>query len=772
MKTRQLNTLTIFLGLATSLLLVFLYFDTSVSVSNPLHWALFFILIVYTSIFSIPLTVGEVSLMPMASFTAILVIGPVPTAILELLTELVLGISRWIWPQKTGWRREQGGLNLVAASSANFTMHMVSILSAGALYYGLSGENPIHTLPNLLVALTAILVYVFINYLMAGIFLYLRSPAHAKFLFGHLRQMVLYEMLPMVFAPLAAHIFTDLGVIPFILFSLYLMISGFILRSQSITHKTLQRRIQELAGLQAVGQTLSTSLNLEDVLERIYQEVSKLMPTVNFFVALYHPEKNEVSFPLAYDHEQKKSWATRQAGHGVTEYILSTAKPLLIEKNVKDTIESLGLTHYGEEALSWLGVPILAGNQALGIIAVQSYALPNQIPQPLDNSHKEILSAIAAQASVAIQNARLYAQTDQALNQRLLELNSILNTTSEGMVLLDRSMTILEVNLAACTMLETTPSALIGKSTKEEDTTPHKALVIKKAIHKALAKKDIPSHEEDFLLTGKLDLPVKRTITPVEDATGEINGWLLVFRDLTEEHRLANFREDLTRMLVHDLRSPIITLQGGIDMVEVLLQDGDLETIPEMLTISRNSSQKMLGMINELLNINQMETGKLELQLSKTNLNEIFQDLSQQFYSILHKTNLQLEIQVDPGIPPIQADRNLLKRIIHNLLDNAIKFTPNGGKITLWAKVSPTDPDEVQLGVCDTGMGISKEMQKQLFKKHVTYRQGQSRRRGTGLGLYFCKLAASAHHGDIRVKSREGAGSCFTVELPTTQPQA
>lgn len=769
MKTRQLNAFIISLGILSGLFLAFLFFSTPIQNTNPLEWLLFLVLILYTSIFSIPLKVGEVSLMPTVALTSIMLLGPVPTAVLELCTDVILGFLRWLIPQKIGWQPEKNGLSLPASSAANFTMHMVSILAAGSFFYSLGGQIPIQDLRSGAVAFGTVLVYIIANYLFAGMLLYLRSQAYAKYLVKHLGPMLMVELLPMLFAPFAIHIYSDMGIFSFTIFAVTLMTLGYILRSQMLTQNALKRRIQELAGLQAVGQTLSTSLDLNQVLESIYHEVSKLMPTVNFFVALYHPDTDEVSFPLAYDRGKKVSWTTRAAGKGVTEYILTTQKPLLMENNVKATIESFGLTQYGEEAISWLGVPILAGDQSLGVIAVQSYTLPNQIPQLFDQSHQVILSTIADQASVAIQNARLYAQTDQALNQKLLELNSILDTTSEGLVLLDRSLKILEVNRAVCKMLETSPSNLIGKSAREEDTTPHKALMIGKKVRQALIDKEISSHLEEIILSGTKEIPVERSITPVVNITGEINGWLLVFRDLTEEIQLANFRQDLTRMLVHDLRSPIVTIQGGLDMIEILLDDGELETIPEMINISRSGSEKMLGMINELLNINQLETGELKLQIESVSLPDMYQELSSQFSSVVQKADLSLTTEFAPDLPAISADASLLKRVIHNLLDNAVKFTPNGGKIKLGAKRSPGDPDKIWIVVCDTGPGIPSEQQKQIFNKNVTYHTAHARRRGSGLGLYFCKLAVTAHQGDIRVISEEGKGSCFTVELPVTQ---
>lgn len=769
MKTRNLNALSIIFGIFTVSVLVFLFLTRPGQNPEPVHWLLFVILLSFTTLFGIPLAIGEISLVPMVSFAAMLVMGPIPAAFAELVADIFLGLARWQFPQRTGWQRGEGGFSLLATTTANLTMHIVSIIAAGGIFYSFGGQIPIRTLQDLLIVLAAGAMYIAANYLLAAFFLYLRSIAHVEYLWKHLRQMLLYEIIPMVFAPLAAHILLELGVISFIVFSLSLMISAGIMRDQAKARNSLERRVQELASLQAVGQSLSTSLDIEDILEGIYREVSKLMAADNFYVALYNPETNEVSFPLVYEHNQKANWPTREAGKGLTEYVLETKEPLLIEKNVKDTVESLGMVHYGQEAISWLGVPILSGDQPLGMIAVQSYPLANQIQQPLDDYHKQVLSTISAQASVAIQNARLYAQTDQALSQRVLELDSILTTISEGLALLDKEMTIVEINRALCQMLDCTPSNLIGRSVQEEATTPHKALMIQNAISSKLINAMASTHQDRIALPGDPEIPVERTISPVREENGEISGWLLVFRDLTEEYRLTNFREDLTRMLVHDLRSPIVTIQGGLDMISVLLDDEDYETIPEMVRIAQKGCLKMLGMINELLNINQLEAGELTLQYRPVDIAATLRELNAQFSSVLKMSDLDLSLNLSRDLPLIHGDPDLLKRVFHNLLDNAIKYTPDDNQLVVWAKRDQDKPGNILVAIKDSGPGIPEKMQRELFKKNVTFQQEKSRRRGTGLGLYFCSLAVEAHSGEIWVESKLGEGSTFFVRLPVVE---
>jgi GAF domain-containing protein len=142
------------------------------------------------------------------------------------------------------------------------------------------------------------------------------------------------------------------------------------------------------------------------VIEHLYQHASRLIDTTNFYVALYYPDQDEVDFPFYAEGDQIRRPGRRRSGKGMTEYVIQTREPLLIKENIAARLEELGIEMVGQEAQSWLGVPMMRGEQVIGVIAVQSYTTP----WLYNEYHRDLLSAIANQAAIAIENARLFEQ--------------------------------------------------------------------------------------------------------------------------------------------------------------------------------------------------------------------------------------------------------------------------------------------------------------------------------------------------------------------------
>lgn len=772
MKPRLRHLVTISIGLVVLAILLFFSKDQPFTEIISAKWVVIVLLLIFTTGLGIPIGSGEVSLTPMVSLISILVLGIVPSIWAEVISDLVYGLLRWFWPEKMGWEKETGLIELVSSSFANISMHSLSILAAGLIYTQLHGSYPVRSLSALGILISAGIGFIVTNYLTAAFFLGMRSKAHFLQLRQHISRMLLYELLPLVFAPLGAQVLTGLGLIAFIVFALLMILFASILRDQAKTHDNLQHRIQELSSLQAVGQTLSASLDIKVIAQTIYENVAYLMPVTNFYIALHNPDNDEVYFPLVYEQNELREWAPRATGKGLTEYLLKTRKPLLIEKNVKAAVEALGMEHYGHEAFSWLGVPILAGDQSIGVIAVQSYQSANTIPQSFTSAHQDILTTIAAQASIAIQNARLYALTDEALAQRVQELNSIMRTTSEGLMLLNSQLIVLQANPALAKLLNSPQTALLGQDLK----TPTCEICAKIAFDPkhldSLANNEVTTLRDKLFLGKSREIPVERTITPVRGEGDNIIAWLFVFRDLTEEQRLAQYREDFTRMLVHDLRSPIVSIQGGLDMIDIMLEDSKVEEIREMVNISRRGGEQMLGLINEILSLNKLESGQMILGIEPADLPTLFNEESIQFLSQYKPAGITLQTNFSRDLPIIQADSGLIKRVLHNLLDNAIKFTPDHGQIDIWAKPDPANKDCILFGIRDSGPGIQPDIVNTLFQKYISSQQSKARRRGTGLGLYFCRLAVEAHGGSIWLEDTGDQGSMFVFRLPVIPPKS
>ena len=179
--------------------------------------------------------------------------------------------------------------------------------------------------------------------------------------------------------------------------------------------KQIQARVEELAVLNEMGRVLTMIPTVDEVLEHAYQLASRLIDTTNFYVALYDAERDEISFPLYVEERQLRFHiGKRHVGNGITEYVIRTRQPLLIEENISQRAKELGIEPVGREAQSWLGVPMMIGDQVIGVIAVQSHTTPRLY----NKRHCELLVSIANQVAIAIANARLHEQAQQELAER------------------------------------------------------------------------------------------------------------------------------------------------------------------------------------------------------------------------------------------------------------------------------------------------------------------------------------------------------------------
>ena len=229
---------------------------------------------------------------------------------------------------------------------------------------------------------------------------------------------------------------------------------------------------------------------------------------------------------------------------------------------------------------------------------------------------------------------------------------------------------------------------------------------------------------------------------------------------------LEALRDSLIHMIVHDLRTPLTSIIGGLQTLEQ--SEYDRETALQMLPLALTSAQELLEMVNTLLDINKLESGAMDLNLSDVDFAGVAKEAVDQVRGLLDEYGHELQTDIRTE-GTVQADPDLLRRVVVNLLGNAIKFTPGGGRIKLSAW---TDESGLTFSIADNGPGIPPEDQGRVFEK---FGQAQARQEGhkhsTGLGLTFCEMVAKAHDGRIWLDSEVGKGSTFHVWIPRTQPK-
>ncbi|MBW3631087.1 MAG: response regulator [Gemmatimonadetes bacterium] len=227
---------------------------------------------------------------------------------------------------------------------------------------------------------------------------------------------------------------------------------------------------------------------------------------------------------------------------------------------------------------------------------------------------------------------------------------------------------------------------------------------------------------------------------------------------------LEKLRDDLTNMIIHDLRTPLTAVINGMQTMEVMGELNDPQR--RMMNIAVSGGETLLEMINELLDVEKLESGSMRLDAVLISPAELVGAAVAQVATLAESKRLTLEREIADDLPLLAGDEGKLRRALVNLLGNAIKFTPPGGKVTVSAH-QRVEERVLVFSVCDTGEGIPPEAFGRIFEKfgQVETRKG-GRAMSTGLGLTFCRLAVEAHGGQIDVESTLGVGSTFRFTIP------
>jgi NtrC-family two-component system sensor histidine kinase KinB len=295
-----------------------------------------------------------------------------------------------------------------------------------------------------------------------------------------------------------------------------------------------------------------------------------------------------------------------------------------------------------------------------------------------------------------------------------------------------------------------------------------------KDVHSLLASMDQRSAQPGPATTyqvgnGKPERFLERSSLPVWGVEGRAIGWLIVLRDITQQRQIDEDRELITETLIHDLRSPLSAVLGALDVIEEgkSQPSGGGELIGQALSVARRAARRVLAMVESLLDIARMESGDMEIDLQDTQLKPVVEGVVSELLPQANDYGVILRVEIPSELPQVRVDRAKITRVVSNILDNAIKFTPSGGQVLVACRVISGEMLAVEIS--DSGPGIPQEFREKIFEPFSQVPEQRGRRRGSGLGLTFCKLAVEAHGGRIWVEEGPGGGSLFTFTLPISK---
>lgn len=256
----------------------------------------------------------------------------------------------------------------------------------------------------------------------------------------------------------------------------------------------------------------------------------------------------------------------------------------------------------------------------------------------------------------------------------------------------------------------------------------------------------------------------EQTIAPIKKPDGSIAYYISVKQDVSERKQLEKLRDDLIQTIVHDLRNPLTSIMMSLDLIrksdfdKQILDDNQLN----FLEVAQSNTRRMANLVNTILDINRLETERIPARLSTVSLPKLVTDAIKFQVTLAKEKNILIENLVDDDFPTVQVDIAMIGRVFQNLIDNAIKFTPEQGTITIQARWIEGQRF-CEVSILDSGPGLPEEMRSKIFQK---FSSGNNPGHGTGLGLAYCRLAIEAHGGEIWADLERSSGTQLIFTLP------
>lgn len=517
----------------------------------------------------------------------------------------------------------------------------------------------------------------------------------------------------------------------------------------------LRQRHAEVGAMLQVAQAVSTSLDLDTVLDALLEHLEAAVPYSSASIALLEEDRLQFITGRGYppDIDWQQLVPISDADYWGLE--LLNKRQLVIIDDVRHDerwIPVPGL-HYMR---SWMGVPLVLSEKGIGLLY-----LDHRQPGFYNQDHARLALAVAQQAAVAIDHARLYADLEQRVADRTIALQketeqseAILQNISDAIVLTDAHSQVLYVNpawqhLTGYTQDEAlgrTPCAVLGisrEATQELGPTTRQGQTWSRVV--SAQREDGTPFDCDL------------TVAPVLDEADELAQLVGVMRDVTEARQLAAMRERFIADAAHDLGNPVATLQMQLSLIKM-----DPDRQDEYLGLIEHQVGRLESLVRNLLILSRLDRGKLAPRFGALNLNTVVRRvLAGQRFKALQK---QIQLNFEPSeLPPLEGDAEQLERVVVNLVSNAVHYTPEGGQVHVQTNV---EGRWAVLAVRDNGIGIQAEDLPHIFERFYRADDVRATMEGTGLGLSIVKEIVTLHHGSISVESAAGAGSTFMVRLP------
>jgi PAS domain S-box-containing protein len=535
------------------------------------------------------------------------------------------------------------------------------------------------------------------------------------------------------------------------------------LENARLVHETRQR-VSELATVNSVGQALSSQLDLDALIELVGEQVRETFEADIAYVALHDESAGRIDFAYYYEAGERRPENPLEYGQGLTSQILRSREPLLLNRREQHE----GQASVGTPSLSYLGVPIVVGEKAIGVISVQSIEEEGRFGE----GDARLLSTLAANVGVAIQNARLFSEVER---QRQY-LESLVTITPAAVVVMDALERVTAWNPAAADLFGYSAEEAVGRPVDElvfgasSFDSEEGREITREALATGRAKRITQRRRRDGSLVDVELLVVPLTVD------GEHAGLLAIYHDVTELQRARQEAEAATQAksaflatMSHEIRTPMNAVIGMTDLLLGTELTGEQREFAEVV---HSSGDALLHVIDDILDYSKIEAGKLDLEQQPFNLRDCVEGALDIVAPRAWEKEIELGCLIDEGAPAgVVGDEARLRQVLLNLLSNAVKFTDAGEvAVLVGAEQTGSAQYRVDIAVRDTGIGIPQDRMDRLFTSFSQVDASTTRKfGGTGLGLAISKRLVELMGGTISVESEPQQGSTFRISLPVAE---
>ncbi len=546
--------------------------------------------------------------------------------------------------------------------------------------------------------------------------------------------------------------------------------------------KTLRRQNQYLTALHQLSLDLLTHLNPDDLLQNILQGASDLSNVSDGFIYLFDPEKNDMALRFAIGRFASLTGFRLSPGEGLSGKVWQTGRAMFIDDY--RTWQGRALDPIFDFVHTAVGIPLRSRTRIEGVIGLSGSENRKQIGA----EEISVLELFAKLASVAMDNARMYTDMKNEIEQRrqvedaLRKSESLFRFQFEygniGIALTCPKKGWLRVNPRLLGMLGYAEEELRQK-TWAEMTHPDDLDRDVSQFHQLLTG-EIEAYETDkrFVRRDGKILETHMTVSCCRNPDGSVPFVITSLQDITDRRRAE---EELLRAkeaaeaanraksgflanMSHEIRTPMNSVLGFLSLV---LDEPDIpEKHRRYLGTAYASSKSLLGLINDILDVSKLESGRMELEKIPFDIRSLMEDAIRSFDIAAKEKGLSLHLDIHEAVPRnVKGDPGRIRQILMNLIGNAVKFTEKG-----WIQVKAAPGDQsgtVHFSIADTGIGIPPDKTEKIFEP-FTQADGSTSRRygGTGLGTTISRQLTDLMHGEIRAESLVGTGSTFHVIIP------